>query len=98
MVETVGYSNTLEGKQTYLGDVIIDVGYDGQEFFNYTVLQKEGGNDINNFSMVELQHVSLLSAYSYANPYNFLVCFVSIARQIVPQLARASAEAWVAFR
>ena len=58
MVETVGYSNTFEGKQAYLGDVIINAGYDGQEFFNYIVQSKEGGDDINNYNMVELQHVS----------------------------------------
>ena len=55
-------------KQQYVKDYIIDYKYDVNDFYNYLSYQKNGGEDLHNWTVDELsQHIHGYYAYVDAN-------------------------------
>ena len=51
-------NNKLETKQNYLRNVILNKGYNAQDFFNFLIEKKgEEGGDLNNWDFIELENV-----------------------------------------
>ena len=55
----------ITDKQNYLKTEILDKGYDTQTFIDYLKSGKEGGDDVNNWTMEELKTVSHLLSNNF---------------------------------
>ena len=67
---------TMEAKQAYLIEHIMNKGYDTTDFASYMSTKKQNGHDINNFSFDEVLEVSLkffylITAYLFQLVYDY---------------------------